>query len=119
VGGTFNGTAPIGQTTFGELLALIAEATGSDARPHHLSDAALESAGVQPWTELPLWGPWPGTWRVGTERAQAAGLRPRPLRETVADVAAWLREDPRLPDWRAEHRPAPLSEPREAELLLL
>jgi 2'-hydroxyisoflavone reductase len=119
VGGTFNATAPIGQATFGELLALIADATGSGARPHHLSDAALESAGVQPWTELPLWAPWPGTWRIATDRARAAGLRARPLSETVRDVAAWLRTDPVLPDWRAEHRPAPMTREREAELLAL
>jgi 2'-hydroxyisoflavone reductase len=117
VAGAFNGTAPIGQATFGEILALIGDATRSRARPHHLSDAALESAGVESWTELPLWGPWPGTWRVGTERAQAAGLRTRPLPDTIADVAAWLRDDPQLPDWRAELRPAPMPPEREVELL--
>jgi hypothetical protein len=58
---------------------------------------------------------------MGTARAQAAGLRCRPLAETIADVAAWLRDgrERELGDWRAEHRPAPLSAVREAQLLAL
>jgi nucleoside-diphosphate-sugar epimerase len=119
--GAFNGTAPIGQTTFAEVFELTRAATGSDARPHWIGDEQLEAAGVEPWIELPLWLPerYEGTWRVGTDRAQAAGLRTRPLHETIADIAAWLRDDPRLPDWRAEHRPPPMSAEREAELLRL
>jgi nucleoside-diphosphate-sugar epimerase len=117
VAGAFNGTAPIGQTSFGEVLELARDGTG--ARLHWIPDDKLEAAGVEPWTELPLWLParHEGTWRIGTERAQAAGLRCRPPAETVADVAAWLRDDPELPDWRAEHRPPPMSAEREAELL--
>ncbi len=112
VAGAFNGTAPIGQTTFGEILA-------GDARLHWISEHALEAAGVEPWTELPLWLPerYEGTWRIGTERAQAAGLRCRLVAQTIADVDAWLREGPELPDWRAEHRPPRMSAEREAELL--
>jgi 2'-hydroxyisoflavone reductase len=110
VPGAFNGTAPIGQTTFAEVLK-------GDADVHWLPESALED--VEPWTELPLWLPerFEGTWRIGTERAQAAGLRCRPIAETIADVDAWLREAPQLPDWRAEHRPKPMSATREAQLL--
>jgi nucleoside-diphosphate-sugar epimerase len=116
VGGAFNGTAPIGQTTMGELLA-----AAGDAELRWIPDEALEAAGVEPWMELPLWLPerHKGTWNVGTERAQAAGLRTRPVAETVADIAGWLREggEDELDDWRAEHRPPPMSAEREAELL--
>jgi 2'-hydroxyisoflavone reductase len=110
ISAAFNGTAPIGQTTFAEILQ-------GDANVHWLPGAALED--VEPWTEMPLWLPerFEGTWRIGTERAQAAGLRCRPVAETLADVDAWLREGPELPDWRAEHRPPPMSAEREAELL--
>ncbi len=110
VAGAFNGTAPIGQTTFAEILE-------GDASVHWIAEAALGD--VEPWTELPLWLPerFAGTWRIGTERAQAAGLRCRPVAETIADVDAWLREAPELPDWRAEHRPPRMSAEREAELL--
>ncbi len=115
VAGAFNGTAPIGQTTFREVL----QAAG-DAELRWVPDEALQAADVAPWTELPLWIPGaPGTWRVGTERAQAAGLRCRPVADTVADVAAWLASggEAELPDWRTELRPPEMSPEREAELL--
>jgi nucleoside-diphosphate-sugar epimerase len=120
VAGVFNGTAPIGQATFAEVLEAAVAATGSGAELRWIPDAALQAANVEPWNELPLWIPGaPGTWRVGTERARAAGLRCRPVGETVADVAAWLASggEAELPDWRAELRPPEMSAERESELL--
>jgi nucleoside-diphosphate-sugar epimerase len=124
VAGAFNGTAPIGQTTAGDLLGAAVEATGSDAVLRWVPDEALVRAGVEGWTELPLWLPeseFPGTWRAGTERAQAAGLRCRPVEETVADVWAWLRDggEAELGDWSAQNRPPPMPAERERELLAL
>ncbi len=112
VPGAFNGIAPIGQTTFAEILE-------GDATVHWVPEDVLEALHVEPWTELPLWLPqrYEGTFRIGSERAQAAGLRCRPIAETLADVDAWLREDPELPDWRTEHRPPRMSATREAQLL--
>lgn len=121
VTGAFNGTAPIGQTTMGELLQTAVEVTGSGAELRWIPDEALERAGVEPWTELPLWIPerFAGTWRIDTDRAQAAGLVCRPVADTVAAVAAWLRDggERELDDWRAEHRPPLMSRERETELL--
>jgi nucleoside-diphosphate-sugar epimerase len=123
VAGAFNGTGPVGQTTMGELLQAAVTATGSDARLRWVPEGALESAGVEPWIELPLWLPARhlGTWDIGTERAQAAGLRTRPVAETVADVSDWLRNggERELDDWRSEHRPPKMSAEREAALLRL
>jgi 2'-hydroxyisoflavone reductase len=105
----------------GELLGAAVEATGSGARLHWVPDAALLAAKVEPWTELPLWAhpDWPGTWRIRTERARAAGLRCRPAAETVADVAAWLADggEAEVGDWGSHARPAPMSAERERELL--
>jgi nucleoside-diphosphate-sugar epimerase len=120
--GTFNGTAPAGAVTMGEVLDTAVAVTGSGARLAWVGDDALVAAGVEPWDELPLWLPeadLPGTWQVGTARAQAAGLRCRPVAETVADVWDWLRTGgaEELGDWRAEHRPRGLSPRRERELL--
>jgi 2'-hydroxyisoflavone reductase len=119
--GTFNATAPIGSTTFGAVLDAARAASGSDAELRWIDDAVLEAAGVAPWDELPLWMPprHAGTWAVGTERAQAAGLRCRPAEETVADVWAWLADGgaERLPDWNAESRPKGLAPEREREIL--
>jgi nucleoside-diphosphate-sugar epimerase len=121
IAGAFNGTAPIGQTTMGELLGAAVAATGSGAELCWVGDEALEALGVEPWVELPLWIParFAGTWAIGTARAQAAGLRCRPVAETVADVAAWLRAggEAELSDWNAGTRPPAMSEQRERELL--
>jgi 2'-hydroxyisoflavone reductase len=114
VAGAFNGTGPVGQTTMGELLT-----SAGDAELRWVPDEALEALNVAPWIELPLWLPEGFAWQVQTVRAQAAGLRCRPIAETVADIAAWLAAggEDELDDWRAEHRPPPMSPAREAELL--
>jgi nucleoside-diphosphate-sugar epimerase len=121
--GAFNGTAPRGQTTLGELLEAAVRATGSDATLRWIPEEQLEAAEVEPWMELPLWLPARhlGTWDVGTERAQAAGLRTRPVPETVQDVWTWLENggEAELDDWRAEHRPPRMSAAREAALIRL
>ena len=121
--GAFNGTAPVGQTTMGELLQSAVVATGSDASLRWIPDAKLEEAGVAPWMELPLWLPARhlGTWDVGTDKAQAAGLQTRPVAETVADIWKWLQAggEAELDDWRSEHRPPKMSAEREATLIRL
>ena len=106
----------------GEVLEAAVAATGSGAELAWIPDERLQAAQVEPWTELPLWLPeaeFPGTWQVGTERAQAAGLRCRPVAETVADVWSWLRAggESELDEWRSEHRPPPMPSRRENELL--
>ena len=54
------------------------------------------AAGVQPWTDLPVWLPpgelYDSLHRADVSKAVAAGLRCRPVTETVADTWAWLRE---------------------------
>jgi nucleoside-diphosphate-sugar epimerase len=121
VAGAFNGTAPAGRTTMGEVLDAAVAATGSGAELVWIREEPLLEADVEPWTELPLWIPAVGTWQVGTAHAQASGLRCRPVAETVADVWAWLRDggEAELDAWRSEHRPPPMSAEREAELLTL
>lgn len=87
-----------GNATFGGLLAACAEATGADAEFTWVDDAFLLERGVQPWSELPLWAPespaFAGVWALSTAKATAAGLRCRPVAETVADTWAWLRDIP-------------------------
>jgi 2'-hydroxyisoflavone reductase len=117
VAGAFNGTGPIGQTTFRELL----EAAG-DAELVWIPDDKLVQAQAEPWTELPLWLPadaYPGTWRVDTAKARAAGLTTRPVADTVADTRAWLESGAEVGDYRAELRPPAMSAERETALLRL
>jgi hypothetical protein len=61
--------------------------------PAWVEDAALLLGGVEPWTGLPFWLPEadaPGAMRLD---GRAAGLRTRPLAETVADTWRWLEHE--------------------------
>ena len=82
-------------TTMGQLIDSCVKATGSDAVPVWTDEDFLLSRGVQPWAELPLWIPdAPGTagfWAVSGSCAKAAGLRPRPIGDSVLDTWEWLR----------------------------
>ncbi|WP_127935183.1 NAD-dependent epimerase/dehydratase family protein [Nonomuraea polychroma] len=97
--GRFLVTGPVGQTTYGEWLESCKEATGSDAEFVWVDSAFLAEQGAGTFVELPLWGGPPSAetetfWSVPTAKAQAAGLRIRPVAETVRDTWEWLREIP-------------------------
>ncbi len=96
-GGTYNATGPTQQLTFEQLLAEMRETIGSDADIVWLDGQRVLDAGVQPWTELPLWLPgseYTGMARADISRALAAGLTFRPVGETIADTLAWDRSEP-------------------------
>ena len=79
--GIFNATNE--GVPWGELLA--------GAEITWVSDEFLQEHEVGPWLELPLWLPDPGTkgmLEVDVSRAVAAGLRFRPVPETIAGAAA-------------------------------
>ena len=93
-GGTFNATGPAEPLTFAALLERARAATGSDAEIVWVDEQRVLDAGVEAWTELPLW--LPGTEHAGMARADiskalAAGLTFRPAEETVVDTLAWDR----------------------------
>ncbi|MGH8970378.1 MAG: hypothetical protein ACRDV1_10565, partial [Actinomycetes bacterium] len=103
--GTFNATAPRGNATMGSWLGDCVTATGSGATLTWVGDSFLLERGVEPWTELPLWMP-PGqgadhAWDVESAAAGEAGLRCRPVTETVEDTWSWLAGGSRP----AERRP--------------
>jgi len=96
-GGVFNATGPAEPLTFAELLERMRAATGTDAEIAWTDDRLVLDAGVQPWTELPLWLPdddYAGMARADISRAVDAGLAFRPLEETVLDTLAWDRSQP-------------------------
>jgi 2'-hydroxyisoflavone reductase len=95
--GTFNAVGP--PVSMGTLLETCRDASGTGARLVWRPDADLLAAGVPPWTGLPLWLPeqdrdFGGMLLARSDRAVAAGLRARPLPDTVADVLNALRADP-------------------------
>ncbi|HYA09880.1 MAG TPA: NAD-dependent epimerase/dehydratase family protein, partial [Gaiellaceae bacterium] len=93
-GGVFNATGPAEPLALGRLLERSIVALGSDARLVWTDEQRILDAEVQPWMELPLWVPgaeWAGFMRADIRRALAAGLRFRPVEETVRDTLAWSR----------------------------
>ena len=84
---------------FGDLLTTCGEMTRADRRTgldlRWVRDQVLLDAGVEPWTELPMWAPdtpeLAGIWTVSGGRAIRTGIRYRPLTDTVHDTWAWLR----------------------------
>jgi 2'-hydroxyisoflavone reductase len=101
--GTLNAVGPAEPLTMDEILATCREVSGSDARVTWVDGTFLAEAGVGTWMELPLWlGPGrSGVFAVSNRRALAAGLRFRPLVETVRDTLAWARTLPPDRDRRA------------------
>jgi 2'-hydroxyisoflavone reductase len=92
--GAVTATGPAGMTTYGGLLETCREVTGSDAEWVPIADADLLAAGVQEWSQLPLWltaDEARTTWDVDTTRARELGLPSRPVRDSVADTWAWMQ----------------------------
>ena len=95
LGGPYDLVSPPGHTTMGELLQACTDVTGSSANLVWTAPETILEAGIEPWTDLPAWLP-PGedydTLHQGNVgKALAAGLRCRPVQETVADTWAWLQ----------------------------
>ena len=92
--GTYLTSGTPGNTSWGEYLGTCVEATGGKAELVWLDDAFLEEQGVEPWTELPLWAPrneeFAAVWSPSSAKAIAAGLRCRPVPESIRSTAAWL-----------------------------
>lgn len=121
-GGTAFGSPPAGISspdfplTFGRLLDACRRVSGSDARFTWLPESFLAEEKVGPWMELPLWVPQEpdmlGFDAVSVERAVAAGLRFRPITETIRDTLSWTATLP--PD---RTRRAGLDPAKETEIL--
>jgi 2'-hydroxyisoflavone reductase len=119
-GGAFNAVSAPGHATMASLLLAARQVTGSDAQLVWVPPEAIAAAGIEAWTELPIWLPptgEPAGMHAGdVSRALAAGLRCRPVAQTVADTWQWLEAegDPEpLPG-----RPAPGLDPAKEEQVL-
>ena len=121
VGGPVNVVSPVGFATLGELLRACAAATGSTARLRWVETTTVLAAGVEPWTELPVWLP-PGETHdtmhaADVSRAVATGLRSRPVAETVADTWSWLTSIGGVAPQRADRPRVGLDPEVEARIL--
>jgi 2'-hydroxyisoflavone reductase len=124
-GGAYNAVGPEGVLTMGELLETCRSVSGSDARIVWVPEDELLGAGVEPWSELPLWipesdGEMGGFLAFDASAAIAHGLRFRPLAATVADTLSWdrVRTSVLRKDVGVDIGPVGLSAEREAQLRL-
>jgi len=114
--GIYNATGPDYDLTMGALLDASKKVSKSDARFHWASVEFLAENKVEAWSDMPVWlpssGDEAGISRVDVSKAINAGLKFRPLEETVRNTLEWAKT--RSPDheWRAG-----LSAEREAEVL--
>lgn len=113
---------PQGAETLGNLFEACAEVAGPGAQLCWTSDELLLEQEIKPWTGLPFWAPdqpaMAGVWSASTARAQAAGLRCRPLADTAADTWHWLCErGPADEPYRQGKIPLGIDEDKEAAVL--
>ncbi len=93
--GPLNTVSRQGHATMRSLLEACRSVAGArDARLTWMDPQAVLAAGIEPWTELPVWLPpdseFAGLHAANVERAHAAGLRCRPVEATVQDTWTWL-----------------------------
>jgi 2'-hydroxyisoflavone reductase len=93
--GPFNATGPERPVTMGELLETCRDVSGANASLTWVDEPFLADREVGQWLELPLWldSRDPDSRHfmdVDIGRAVTAGLRFRPLAQTVRDTLAWV-----------------------------
>lgn len=116
--GIYNATGPNYELKIGEFLDQCKLVTGSVAAFHWASREFLAEHKVEPWSDMPVWIPDTeedvGFSRIDVSKAIDAGLKFRPLEETIRDTVAWAETRPQDHEWRAGLNPT-----REQNLLTL
>jgi len=116
--GVYNATGPAHELTMGNLLEVSKQVSGSDADFKWASVEFLNQNKVEAWSDMPAWIPddeeGAGFARIDISKAIHAGLKFRPLEETVRDTLEWAKTRPTDHEWKAG-----LTAKREAEVLAL
>lgn len=119
--GAFNAVSRPGHTTIGALLDQCVAVTGGRAELVWLTPEQVDAAGVEGWTSLPIWvpptGELAGLHDCDVSAAESAGLRCRPMADTVADTWAWLQQEGRPTPPTARAGEIGLSPDQEERLL--
>ncbi|HIK05599.1 MAG TPA: NAD-dependent epimerase/dehydratase family protein [Trichormus sp. M33_DOE_039] len=90
--GIYNAVGPKYSLKLGDFLATCQQVTDSSAKFSWIPGEILESQGIEPWQELPLWLPpqMQNTFAcLSNSKALANGLSFRPLAETIHDIWQW------------------------------
>ncbi|MDQ3859753.1 MAG: NAD-dependent epimerase/dehydratase family protein [Actinomycetota bacterium] len=94
VTGVFNAVGPEQPLTLASVLDECRRVTRSDAELVWADERFLVDEGIEPWSELPLWlapnvnPAYAGFLAIDGSQAIAAGLRFRPLAQTISDTLA-------------------------------
>lgn len=114
--GIYNATGPDYQLTLDRLLDVSKQVSNSEAILKWASVDFLNRYKVEAWSDMPAWIPddeeGVGFARIDISKALQAGLKFRPLEETVLDTLEWAKTRPTDHEWRAG-----LTAEREAEVL--
>ncbi|MBI3660304.1 SDR family oxidoreductase [Candidatus Acetothermia bacterium] len=114
--GIYNATGPEYALTLGTVLEGCKAVSKSDARFVWVDEKFLLESKVTPWTEIPLWVPQEkdnaGFSAVNCQKAITAGLKFRPIAETIRDTLAWNTTRPSNTERRSGLKPE-----KEKELL--
>jgi 2'-hydroxyisoflavone reductase len=120
ISGIFNTVSRPGHATMESMLSAAVSAIGSDARLVWVDPEVIEAAGIEAWTELPIWAPPYGEaaslHNSDVSAIYAAGLACRSVAQTVTDTWRWLQAegDPPTRPGRPGHG---LDPEREREVL--
>ncbi len=110
----FNAVGPDYALTTRRMLEACVAVCNPQARLTWVAESFLLEHNVEPWSELPVWLPEKESalFICRNARAIAAGLKFRPIEETLSDTLAWARTRPADHAWGAG-----MKAEREAELL--
>ncbi|MCX5557117.1 NAD-dependent epimerase/dehydratase family protein [Streptomyces sp. NBC_00038] len=122
LGGAYNLVSPSGHTTMGGLLDACVQVTGGEGDLRWTEASVILGAGVEPWGQLPVWVPGGSELHdalhgADVSRAIGAGLRCRPVSETVADTWSWLQSLGGVAPQRADRPAVGLDPATEAKVL--
>lgn len=120
--GPYNLVSPPGHTTMGALLDACVRATGAAAELRWTEPRTILDAGIEPWTQLPVWVPPGGDLHdalhtADVSRALREGLSCRPVEDTVAGTWHWLRALGGTAPQRPDRPPVGLDPQVEARVL--
>lgn len=107
--GVYNATGPDRELMMGEFLDTCKRVSENVVTFHWASTEFLQEHEVQPWSDMPVWIPDTeedaGFSRVDISKAVNAGLKFRPLEDTIRDTIGWaeMRSDDH--EWRAGLNP--------------
>ncbi|MGC2969932.1 NAD-dependent epimerase/dehydratase family protein [Paraburkholderia aspalathi] len=96
VNAAFNAVGPASTLTMEQFLDQCLEVSQSGAQIDWLTDEQVLAAGIEGWTELPLWVAESdldtgGVFLADNRRAIGRGLEVRPLAQTINDTRDWSR----------------------------